>query len=91
MPSNSSAAKRQRQNETRRLRNKMARSRVRTLNKRFLKAVKEKDGESATQEFQSFEKALDSATRKGIYHKNTSARKKSRMHKLLNTLTEGSK
>lgn len=87
MPSNSSAAKRQRQNQARRLRNKTTRSRVRTLNKRFLKAVKEKDNETAGEEFKLFEKAMDSAARKGVYHKNTAARKKSRMHKLLNTLS----
>lgn len=89
MAGKSSAEKRHAQSEERRLRNRMARSRVRTANKKFLAAVKDKNKETALASFLDFEKLIDTAQRKGVYHKNTAARKKSRMHKLLNKLNTG--
>ncbi len=86
MPVQSSAAKRHRQNETRRLRNRMAKSRIRSSNKKFTLAVKNGNKDEAAEEFRSFTKLLDTAASKGIYHKNTASRKKSRMNKLLNTI-----
>ena len=84
MPVQSSAAKRHKQSEVRRLRNRMAKSQIRSSNRRFLLAVKNDEKEAASEEFKTFIKLLDTATSKGVYHKNTTARKKSRMNKLLN-------
>ena len=62
----------------------MAKSQIRSSNRRFLLAVKNDEKEAASEEFKTFIKLLDTATSKGVYHKNTTARKKSRMNKLLN-------
>lgn len=86
MPTSKSAAKRQRQNETHRLRNRAAKSAVRTQTKKFSQAVKLNEKEAAQNEFAVMVKMLDTAAGKGIYHKNTVARKKSRMSKMLNSL-----
>jgi len=84
---NSSAAKRYKQSEKRRLRNRAAKSRVRTVTKSFMTAVKTGDKDAAEVKFKEMAKLMDTAAGKGIYHKNTVARKKSRMNKLLNSLS----
>ena len=84
MPVQSSAAKRHKQSEVRRIRNRMAKSQIRSSNKRFLIAVKNNETEAAGKELKTFIKLLDTATSKGVFHSNTTARKKSRMNKLLN-------
>ncbi len=86
MSSNGSAAKRNRQNEKRRLRNKVLKSEVRTLRKRLLSSIETKAKEEAGVSFQKLSSLLDSCVSKGIFHRNTVARKKSRLHRLLNTL-----
>ena len=86
MPGKGSAAKRQRQNETHRMRNRMAKSAVRTQTKKFAEAVKAKDKVSAEKELLAVIKMMDTASGKKIYHKNTVARKKSRLSKMLNSM-----
>ena len=86
MPGMSSAAKRHKQSEVRRIRNRAAKSRVRTVTKSFMAAVKAGDKEAAKVNYSEMEKLMDTASGKGVYHKNTVARKKSRMNKLLNSL-----
>ena len=81
-----SAAKRQRQNEAHRLRNRKVRSEVRTGIRKFLEAVEAKNKESAGAAYISCQKLIDSAARKGVYHKNTAARKKSRLSAKLGAL-----
>jgi small subunit ribosomal protein S20 len=48
--------------------------------------VEAKDVQVAETEFKEFMKLIDTASRKGVYHKNTAARKKSRLQKQLNAL-----
>lgn len=86
MAGQSSAAKRHRQSEKRRVHNRVARSRVRTATKKFLTAVESNDKDGAARSFVEVTKLLDTAAGKGIYHKNTAARKKSRMHAKLSKL-----
>jgi small subunit ribosomal protein S20 len=62
-------------------------SEVRSAVKRFTQAVESKDESAAEQSFRSMVKLLDTAGRKGIFHKNMVARKKSRMQKLLNSIS----
>lgn len=81
-----SAAKRHRQSEKRRVHNRIIRSRVRTSVRRVLEAVDAKDREKAETAYQEFTSLIDSAARKGVYHTNTAARKKSRMAKKVNGL-----
>jgi small subunit ribosomal protein S20 len=81
----SSAEKRHRKSEERRLRNKSAKSAVRTSVKKFIALTQKKDpgAEAALKEMI---KKIDTAAGKGIIHKNTAARKKSRMHQFFNTM-----
>ncbi|MFP4152882.1 MAG: 30S ribosomal protein S20 [Alkalispirochaeta sp.] len=81
-----SAAKRFRQSEKRRIRNKAVRSEVRTSAKKVLAAVEKKDGAEAEKAFLAYIKLIDSAAQKGVYHKNTAGRKKSRMANKINAL-----
>jgi small subunit ribosomal protein S20 len=81
-----SAEKRHRQSEERRLRNKSAKSAVRTSVKKFLVLARKKDGEAAQDALRGMIKLLDRAARKGIIKKNAAARKKSRMQRFFNTI-----
>ena len=81
-----SAAKRQRQNEKRRVRNRSVKSRIHTEKRKFLEAIETKDNEVAEAHFAEVIKLIDSAANKGVYPRNTADRKKSRLHKKLNSL-----
>lgn len=83
MPNSNNAAKRHRQNLKRRMHNRAIRSRVRTSVKAFEAALRNKDSEDAKKRFDEFVKLIDTAAGKGLYHRNTAARKKSRLHKQL--------
>ncbi|MCK5156042.1 MAG: 30S ribosomal protein S20 [Spirochaetales bacterium] len=79
-----SAEKRQRQNEVRRIRNKRAKSQVRTAIRKFKETVETKDKELAAQDLGKVIKLIDTSAGKGLYHRNTAARKKSRLSAMLN-------
>ncbi len=83
MARNLSAEKSDRQGEKRRLRNKMIKSRAKTLVKDFVGLVEEKKKEEAQKMLLQCSSFLDQAVSKGVYHRNTAARKKSRMSHLL--------
>jgi len=87
LPNSNDAAKRQRQNDKRRVHNKAIRSRVRTSIKAFESAVDGQDKAAAEAKYAEFVKLIDTAAGKGLYHSNTAARKKSRLHKRLATLS----
>ena len=80
----SSAEKRHRQSEERRMRNKAAKSAVRTSVKKFIALAQKKDPESETA-LREMIKKIDTASRKGIIKKNAAARKKSRMQRFYNS------
>jgi small subunit ribosomal protein S20 len=82
----SSAEKRHRQSEERRLRNKAVKSSVRTSAKKFTLLVQQKDTGEAEAALKDMISKLDSAARKGIIKKNAASRKKSRMQRLFNSL-----
>jgi small subunit ribosomal protein S20 len=79
----SSAEKRHRQSEDRRLRNKAAKSAVKTSVKKFVVLTEKKDPEAGAA-LREMTKKIDTAARKGIIKKNAAARKKSRMQKYFN-------
>ncbi len=87
MAEKDSAAKRHRQSLKRRLRNRMAVSEVRTSIKKFITAVSDENKEDAEKAFRLVVKKFDTAAGKGIFHRNTVARKKSRLAKMLNRLS----
>ena len=75
-----------RQDEKRRIRNKGAKSAIRTSAKKIVAASEKKDAEAAKLALADMIKRIDTAARKGIVKKNAAARKKSRMQKLVNRL-----
>jgi len=81
-----SAAKRERQNRARRLRNRETKSAIRTAVKKFQLAVQANDKELATEKFNVAIKLIDKSGSKGVYHRNTVSRKKSRLQAQLNAL-----
>jgi small subunit ribosomal protein S20 len=80
MPRSKSVLKRQRQSETRRVRNKSVRSALRTAEKRARTSA----GDEAVQPLRQAQRALDKAAAKGVIHPNKAARKKSRLARALN-------
>ncbi len=86
MANKKSAEKRHRQSIERRMRNRKAKSEIRTVVRRFTSLVGSKKKDEAEKEFDSVKKFLDTACQRGILHKNTVARKKSRLAKKLNSL-----
>ena len=86
MPNIRSAAKRMRQNEKRRLRNRVYRGSARTYIKKARVAMEEGDLAEAQEASLLAIKALDRAAQKGVVHKNNAARRKSRLIKQLAAL-----
>ncbi|WP_461255604.1 30S ribosomal protein S20 [Treponema sp. R80B11-R83G3] len=80
-----SAEKRHRKSEERRLRNKSAKSAVKTSVKKFTVLAQKKDP-GADAALKEMIKKIDTAARKGIIQKNAAARKKSRMQRYYNTM-----
>jgi small subunit ribosomal protein S20 len=75
--------KRNRQNEKRRVRNRVYRGRARTFVRKALNALEEKDLEAARLTTLEAASALDKAASKGTIHKNNAARRKSRLMRRL--------
>jgi len=80
-----SAEKRHRKSEERRLRNKSAKSAVKTSVKKFTALAQKKDP-GADAALKEMIKKIDTAAGKGIIKKNTAARKKSRMQRYYNAM-----
>jgi small subunit ribosomal protein S20 len=81
-----SAIKRNKQNEKRRLRNRVYRGRARTFVQRARVLMLAEEKEQAEQTVKQAVQALDIAAAKGIIHKNNAARRKSRLMKQLSSL-----
>ncbi len=81
-----SAKKRILVNETKALRNKAIKSKVKTTVKKVDAAVAAGDKELAKTSLLAAISEIDKATSKGVYHKNTASRKVSRLSKAVNTL-----
>ena len=82
-----SARKRVRQNEKNRARNRWRKSRIKEQVKQFLRAVHDGDADRATEEYRKTTKTLDKIAATGTIHKNTAARRKSRLAKRLHRVT----
>lgn len=81
-----SAIKRNKQNEKRRLRNRVFRGRARTFVKKARVAIVDGSVEEARSATLQAVSALDKAAEKGIIHKNNAARRKSRLMRRLSEL-----
>ncbi len=83
MPNIKSAAKRMRQSRVRQSRNRSAKSELKTLAKRVIAAVENKQIDKAADELKFAARRFDKAAAKGIIHPNAAARKKSRLSRRL--------
>lgn len=72
-------------------RNKARKSMVKTAIRKFEALMAEGNIEGARAQFKEAVKEIDMAVTKGTLHKNTAARKKSRLAQMLNKATEASK
>tara|TARA_Y100001970_G_C14251975_1_gene872508 strand:- start:5378 stop:5647 length:270 start_codon:yes stop_codon:yes gene_type:complete len=79
MAHHKSALKRIRQDFKRTIRNRSLKSDVRTVIKKFRVILENKDIEKARESFPQVQKNIDKAVSKGILHKKTGARYKSRL------------
>jgi small subunit ribosomal protein S20 len=84
MPTHASTAKRVRSDKKRRLANRKVKSRVRTAEKKVHQAQSK---DEALANLVMATSALDRASSKGIIHRRTAARKKSRLAKMVNAMT----
>ena len=76
-----SQIKRNKQNERRRLRNRTVRSEIHTRTKAAVAAAE--SGEDSADKLKAAIRRIDTAASKGVLHKNTAARQKSRLVKRL--------
>ena len=81
-----SAKKRVLVNQKKAERNKSIKSGVKTSIRKVEAAVAAKDKEAAVAALQNAISTIDKAATKGVYQKNTAARKVSRLSKAVNTL-----
>jgi small subunit ribosomal protein S20 len=86
MPIMKSAKKRLRQNVKRNLRNRIRKTALRTQMKKFFGALEEKNVQSSEEQLRVAIKKIDKCASKGILHKKTADRKKSRLTKKLNQI-----
>jgi small subunit ribosomal protein S20 len=86
MANTKSAEKRIRQSEKRRMMNRQARSMMRTAIKKFRTLVTEQKLEEARSLLPSVYGVIDRTAKKGVIHRNTAARYKSRLTHHLNQI-----
>ena len=91
MANTKSTEKRVRQNEKGRRHNAGVKSSLRTAAKKVLKTISASSNpEEIKENFKQFVKRMDTAARKGVIHKKTASRKKSRIAKRLNAAAKKS-
>jgi small subunit ribosomal protein S20 len=88
VPNTASAKKRVRQTAKRRALNRWRKDRIKTQVKSFLKAVQSQDVESAETEYRRTCGLLDKIACTSTIHRNTAARRKSRLARRLNELRQ---
>ena len=85
MANHKSALKRARQNELGRLRNKAVKTRVKSIVKDVRFSVEESSNGDIKAKLIAAQTLIDKASKKGVIHKKTAARKISRLSKLVNS------
>ncbi len=85
MANHKSAIKRARQNELRRLRNKSVKTRIKSIVKDVRSSMGETSAQDMTVKLNTAQSAIDKASKKGVIHKRTAARKISRLTRLANS------
>ncbi|MGB3407212.1 MAG: 30S ribosomal protein S20 [Jannaschia sp.] len=87
MANSPQSKKRARQNERRFAVNKARRSRIRTYLRKVEEAIASGDQTAATEALKSAQPELMRGVTKGVFHKNTAARKMSRLSSRVKALT----
>jgi small subunit ribosomal protein S20 len=87
MANSAQSKKRAKQAQTHRTHNVMLRSRMRTMIKKVRTLIDQQQKESATQAYRTAVANMDSMVNKGLEHRNTIARYKSRLNKHLKDMT----
>ncbi|MDD5556826.1 MAG: 30S ribosomal protein S20 [bacterium] len=82
MPTRKSGLKHMRADERKRLRNARVKSALRTLSKRYRTLLRKGETAAARALLPSLASALDKAAKRGIIHRNTASRRKSRLSKM---------
>lgn len=88
MPNSASAAKRVRQAAKRQSINRWRKRRIKDQTKAFLKAVHDHDVSAAEQEFRKACGLLDKIATTSTMHRNTAARRKSRLSRRLKAMKD---
>jgi small subunit ribosomal protein S20 len=86
LPNIKSAKKRVEVNEKRNMRNRMRKTNLKTTIKKVDAAVEGGDRAAAVESYAQAAKKIDQAVVKGILHKNTAARRKSRLARAINSM-----
>lgn len=82
-----SVLKRARQNEQRRMRNKVTKTKVKNIVKDVRLAAGKKSNETVLNKLNQAQSIIDKAARKGVIHKKTASRKISRLAALAKSIT----
>ncbi len=83
MANHKSALKRAKQSEIKRVRNKSIRTRINNIIKQLKLAVNENASEKVAKNFVLAQSVIDKASKKGVIHRKTAARKISRLTRLI--------
>ena len=89
MANHPSALKRHRQSEKRRLRNRAFKTRLRHLVRDVRTALSARDTDAAAKTFATAARELDTAVTKGVLHRNSAARRISRLARAVSQLQTG--
>lgn len=91
MPNLPSAAKRVRQNERNRLRNRALKAQIKTETRKLSDALHDGKLDQAKEQLAKVTKKLDQVAAKGTLHRNTASRRKSRLAKRVNAAARQTK
>jgi small subunit ribosomal protein S20 len=83
LPNTASAKKKARQIKTKTVRNNILKSQMRYSIKKFVEALSTSDPDKINSALVNALKTIDIVSAKGVIHKNTAARKKSSLYKML--------
>jgi small subunit ribosomal protein S20 len=87
MPNTKSAAKAMRQSKRRNAYNLRTKTKLKVALKNTRKAITDNDSKESVESLKKAYAALDKAAKKGVIHKNTASRKKSRLAKAISKLS----
>ncbi|GLI36235.1 30S ribosomal protein S20 [Desulforhabdus amnigena] len=86
MANHKSAIKRAKQNEARRLRNRMRKTRMKNVIKEVQEAISSNSPEVIVERLREAISTIDKTASKGVIHKNNAARKISRLTRKINAI-----